>query len=70
MTGRQRIHELDEYQEITQPSPEQQAQTAETAREAVDPVISLEKNDVQFWLQVAQVVLLFAIYRQLAMEGV
>lgn len=37
--------------------------------QAVAPVISLEKTDVQFWLQVGQVVLLFLIWREMMRQG-
>jgi len=40
----------------------------ETPREAVSPVISLERGDVQFWLQVLQVLLLYLILREVGRQ--
>jgi hypothetical protein len=41
----------------------------DTPVQVVEPIISMEKQDVQFWLQVAQVVLLYLILRKLAEGG-
>ena len=72
------IHELDEYQNQQdqqggqgQKSAQQAAAAAtrqqggDTVGDALDPVLDLEKTDVEFWTQVAQVVLLLLILREL-----
>lgn len=66
MSFQEYIRETDEYQEVT----------AETTEEAVEKaashsgtVIELEKSDVQFWTDLATVVLLFLIWRELQNGG-
>lgn len=41
------------------------AQSAESVGDAVGPVISLEKSDLEFWVQVAQLAVLIMILRRL-----
>jgi hypothetical protein len=66
------IRDTPEYQQITAAKQRQQA-ADETGTDApaevpaqVAPVVSLEKGDLEFWMQVAAVVLLFLIYREMA----
>lgn len=65
---RNQLKQTDEYQEIVGQAQEavQDQQQVETVSEAVEPVVSFEKGDLQFWMQVATLLLLFAIYRELA----
>lgn len=62
------IKETDEYQEIAaqEEAQAQQGAPANPQPGHVGPVGSFEKSDVDFWLQVATVLLLFLIYRELA----
>lgn len=67
-TARQKIHELDEYQEIAgQQGP--QPKQVQDPRKAVEPVMSFEKTDVQFWLMIAQTILLFLIWQEMKGGG-
>jgi hypothetical protein len=64
------IHGMNEYQQLTEPpdTPDQdvsEPRRVETPTQAVSPVISLERGDVQFWLQVIQVILLYLILREI-----
>lgn len=61
---RERLRETDEFQEIAGEQAAEQVDQAQ--RYASETVVSLEKSDVQFWAQIASVVLLFLIYRELA----
>lgn len=66
---RENLHESSEYQEIAgQAATEatQATQAPEQVPDSVAPVISLEKGDLEFWMQVTTVILLFLIYRELA----
>lgn len=66
---RDKIRNSPEYREITQQTAADAAtepREVDTVSEAVDPVVSFEKGDIQFWMQVATVVLLLLIYRELA----
>jgi hypothetical protein len=71
MTFRNELRKTDEFREIageTARDPSE-TRTVETPQEAVDPVMSLEKSDVQFWMQVVQVLLLYLILRELSRGG-
>lgn len=46
-----------------------QSDEAETVKEAVQPVIQLEKGDLEFLMQVMTVVLLFLIWREQTRGG-
>jgi len=70
MALQQAIQETAEYEELAGEPDDTDADISdprrvETPREAVSPVISLERGDVQFWLQVLQVFLLYLILREL-----
>lgn len=65
MSFQETIRESEEYQQITGAAEESAEQAAETA----GTVITLEKSDVQFWTDVATVVLLFLIWRELQNGG-
>ncbi|ALJ99686.1 head protein [Haloarcula californiae icosahedral virus 1] len=77
MGVKDQIRDLDEYQPPDQGGQQggQQATTqaaAATGRQggqtvgtALGPVLDWEKTDVEFWMQVAQVVLLYLILREL-----
>lgn len=64
---REQLRQRQEFQELAGDTGPQVNQTreAETVTEAVEPVISLEKSDIEFWLTVLQVVLLYLILREL-----
>lgn len=73
MGVKSQIHEMDEYQSAAQPespgdTPRQPA-AGGTVRDSLSPVLDREKSDVEFWMQVAQVVLLFLILRELQNGG-
>lgn len=79
------IHASDEYQAQVQQNAdqgtgEQQATAAaanagvgngppQTVGSALGPVLNWEKTDVEFWMQVVQVVLLYLILRELQKGG-
>lgn len=63
---RDSLHQSPEFQAATQAA---QEQAPETPREAVQPVLQLEKGDMEFWMQVTTTVLLFLIWRELAAQG-
>lgn len=69
------LHESEEYQQIageTGPSAEAKQATepvSESVPEAVQPVAGLEKTDLEFWMQVASVFLLFLIWRELSRQN-
>ena len=69
MALRETIQQLPEYQEMAGVDDidmdVSEPRRVETATEAVSPVISLERGDVQFWLQVIQVILLYLILREI-----
>lgn len=46
-----------------------QAQQQGTVGEALGPVLDAEKTDIQFWMMVAQTVLLLIIARELRSRG-
>lgn len=70
MALREHIQNTDEYQALTE-EPDlsdrdvSEPRQVETPREAVSPFISLERGDVQFWIQVLQLVLLYLILTEL-----
>lgn len=67
------LQQTEEYKTLTGNQDEGSAGTAPeqaaTLAQATAPVIRLEKNDLQFWMNVATVILLFLIYRELADGG-
>jgi hypothetical protein len=67
MTFKDKLHESAEYQALA--GDQQQDQEPETVPEAAGPVLQLEKTDLQFWMQVLTVLLLFLIWRELAREN-
>ncbi len=78
---RDKVQSSSEYQAIasaqegeadggTQQSTTQSRQTsATTVGTALGPVLDLEKGDAQFWMDVAKVVLLYLIWRELSRGG-
>lgn len=68
MVFREEIRNSPEYKAATQQA-QRQSGEAETVGAAVSPVMQLEKTDVQFWCNVATVVLLFLIWRELSRGG-
>jgi len=70
---RDQIHDTSEYQELTATAEETQQAAATatvaagsgTVGQTLGPVLSWEKNDVEFWLQVAQLIALYLILREL-----
>lgn len=76
MGVKDQIRELPEYQAQVQgqggqgqggPQATQAptGQAPQTVGNSLGPVLDWEKNDVEFWLQVAQVVLLYLLLREL-----
>lgn len=71
MTLKEAIRETSEYQDIAEPpgagtdADATETRRVESADAAVAPIISLERSDVQFWIQVIQVLLLYLILREL-----
>jgi len=70
MALQEHLQQTSEYQQLTEPpdTPDQdvsEPRRVETPTQAVSPVISLERGDVQFWLQVIQVILLYLILREI-----
>ncbi|AAY24953.1 head protein [Haloarcula hispanica virus SH1] len=76
MGVKDQIRDLDEYQAQVQQAQAGQQQNARqaaaaatgqagTVGNALGPVMNWEKTDVEFWMQVAQVVLLYLILREL-----
>lgn len=64
---------MSNFRDTIHDSPQYQGQQAneqpETPAEAVEPLIQLEKGDMEFWMDVATVVLLFLIYREMLRGG-
>ena len=69
---REQIRATDEYQALaaqeegsatttSTPSP-----TPNTVGASLGPLLDVEKTDAMFWMQVAQVILLYLMYRELA----
>jgi len=83
MGVKDQIRDLDEYQGQQEQQGGQGQQTAQqaaaaattrqqggnTVGDALGPVLDWEKTDVEFWTQVAQVVLLLLILRELRSGG-
>ena len=82
MGVKDQIRDLDEYQppdQGGQQGGQQQATTqaaaamgqqgGNTVGQTLGPVLDWEKTDVEFWMQVAQVVLLYLILRELRRRG-
>lgn len=71
MTLRETLRQTSEYRDLAEPQgsdtgpDDTEPRRVETAEESVAPIISLERGDVQFWLQVIQVLLLYLILREL-----
>lgn len=71
MSLRENLKQTREYQELTDTpdsntaADDTEPRRVETTEAAVAPIISLERGDVQFWLQVIQVLLLYLILREL-----
>jgi len=75
MGVKEQIHSSEYYRDPAESTVEAAQATASTSSTGgpsggsspagMGPVISWEKTDVEFWLQVAQVVLLFLILRDL-----
>jgi len=63
MTFQDKLHKSAEYQAL---AGEEESQEAETVSEAAAPVLQLEKTDLEFWMQVLTVILLFLLWRELA----
>lgn len=63
---RDKLHESSEFRQISGQAREAKQQADNPVPAEVQPVVSLEKTDIEFWMQVAIVVLLFLIYRELA----
>lgn len=57
------------YLETHKPEDPREAQRADSAVEAVGPWLELEKTDVQLWADLAKVVLLVLILRELRRGG-
>jgi hypothetical protein len=66
---RNQIRATPEYRELSAreqaAEATQQGRQAQTLGEAMEPVLNWEKGDVEFWLQVAQLVVLVFILREL-----
>ena len=58
-----------QQQAQAQRQPTQQAQQQGTVGEALGPVLDAEKTDLEFWMMVAQTVLLLIIARELRSRG-
>lgn len=65
MAFQEKLRESPEYKKAAGKTEVQQQHTG-TAEDPMGPVLQFEKGDVEFWMQVAMVVLLFLIYRELA----
>lgn len=84
MGVKEQIRDLDEYPS-QQPQQGQKAQQGQQGQrrtqsrrstgpaasvgDALGPVLDWEKTDVEFWMQVAQVILLYLILRELRRGG-
>ena len=70
---RENIRQSPEYQAIVVAQGGEatngQAATANTAVGAVKPVVSLEKSDAEFWLQILQLIVLWMILMELRRRG-
>jgi hypothetical protein len=66
---RESLRQTPEYQAQIEAKQPQNPQEADTVGDALAPVMSLEKGDLQFWSNVLTVVLLFLIYRELLRQG-
>lgn len=67
---REQIHSTPEYQQVAGQQGDgstasAQPRQAATVGDALAPVMSWEKGDVEFWLQVAQLVILVMILREM-----
>jgi len=61
--------QADQQQATTQADAATGQQAGNTVGNALGPVLDWEKTDVEFWMQVAQVVLLYLILRELRRGG-
>ena len=69
MSFKDALRETDEYQALASQSngDGDEGQPAnDVVPESVAPIVSLEKTDMEFWMQVVTVLLLFLIYRELS----
>ncbi|AFD02299.1 head protein [Haloarcula hispanica icosahedral virus 2] len=68
---RGQIHDMETYSEPGGQNGQsgQQQQPVEQVEQAVGPVVSLEKGDIEFWALIAQTVLLYLIWRELSRGG-
>lgn len=76
MAFKEKLHETPAYEEAAGETAEgggqatvQQDQLQASVPGEIAPVVSLEKGDIEFWLNVATVVLLYMIYRELQRQG-
>lgn len=64
---RGQIRDMETYSDPEQNQQSgQQQQPAEQVEQAVGPVISMEKGDIEFWAQIGQLILLYLIWRELS----
>ena len=66
---RNQLRQTEEYQTLA--GEEGQSGQGQPANgggsgQGLDPVLSLEKTDIEFWMQIITVVLLFLIWREMA----
>ena len=67
---REQLRQTDAYQAQTQKQqPPDETRQVETVEQAVEPVVSLEKGDLEFWMMVVQTLLLWLILRELSRGG-
>jgi len=74
MAFQEAIRQTPEYQAMQaqgngQATTQQQGQTQVQTPGEIDAIVSLEKTDLEFWLQVATFFLLYLIYRELQRGG-
>lgn len=62
---KEQIHNTPQYQQLSAGADEAQDRSAETLGDALAPALSWSKSDVEFWLQVAQLVVLLMILREM-----
>lgn len=65
MGVREQIHDTPEMKARKSRQEAGTTQSVDTVGEAVGPVISLEKSDLEFWVQVAQLVVLIMLLRRM-----
>lgn len=62
---REQIQTSPQYQQLSAQADEATDRSAETVGDALAPVLSWSKGDVEFWTQVAQLVVLLLILREM-----